>query len=194
MSLINTGLPNYIQYTDPIFNPANLNYNYPAEHQQTVLDISNRLPINFLFKTASSGTISTTELQILSGYTFPFAYSGPQPTSGMSVYAHIDISAIASSVETTGINFSGYIRAEAYISGVPTAYSASEKAWFFTGVQSTLRLKMSTKINPGSDMTLKFFSESRSATKRFKLFETRLLPVEQLPVNVTLTFSHQNTL
>jgi hypothetical protein len=194
MATIDTGPPHYIRYPDPVCNPAAPNYNYPAEIAAMASDIADRLlrPAGY-HETASSGTISTTEIQILTGFNFIIApYYSLDPPIGYSLYADVDFSAVVATVESTATNTCGYVRVEAWDEASGLLYSASPEAWFGVAFQGQVNLSMPVRILPSSDTVshtynLKFFSKARLATQRHKFFEARFNTTALIPFKLEVS-------
>jgi hypothetical protein len=193
MATIDTGSPHYIRYPDPNYNPAAPNYDYPADIAVMATDIAGKLlrPAKYNV-TASSGTISTTEIQILTGFSFSIEpYSGPS-VPGYSLYADVEFSAVAASVESTVTNICGYVRAEAWNASTGLLYSASPEAWFGAAIQAQVNLSMPVRILPSNDIAshaynLKFFSKSRTTAQRCKFFEARFDTTHLIPFKVEVS-------
>lgn len=176
--------PLRIPYPDP--DPAQMDTDYPI-HILRAHEMTNRMLGGFIwhFSPGSSGTISTVEQRLLSSQSMEFYYTetATRP-AGSAVYATIELSAIAASIETTATNCNGYVRAELWDTQLLTKVAESQKIWICPMYQEQFNAKMPIPIENGIYYEIRIFCAARSATARFKLFESRF--PDSAPINTVI--------
>ncbi len=190
MSVLVTGPPAYIPYPDP--DPVDPDYLYPETIRDMAIRTNDALYCKrYIFSPAATGTISTTEVEVLNAYTFTFRRNHLIEYPGTSLYANINLTTTARSAEVAPTDFLGYLRCSIFYGGLEE--TTSGLSWFSGTVQQGINVDMRVQVLLDSldDFEVKLYAASSSNTKRMVIFNG-VYPSTLTTVQATLTCSFFN--